>query len=88
MVEGINIVFDWLPTDAFCRNACPRLWYNNSTINVYEIQDVRINSVGIYSAYPMDRNQKRKYLDPQKTILLQFHGDHLREVKIEEIYKP
>lgn len=88
MVEGTNIIFNWLPTDAFCRNAGTRLWYNNSTINVYEIQNVRIDSVGIFRAYPQDSYRQRKYLDPQKTILLKFHGDYLREVNVAEIYKP
>ncbi|MDI6766870.1 MAG: hypothetical protein QME52_08620 [Bacteroidota bacterium] len=88
MPESVNLIFDWLPTDAFCRNAGPRMWYKNSTINVYEIGNVGSDSIGIYLKNPQSRYRQRKYLDPQKTILLQFHGDHLREVKIAEIYKP
>ncbi len=68
-------IFDWVPTIAFSKDAGPQLWYSDTTLHVYEIQELGEDTLGIYPVRPDGR---RSYLRPSEAILFEFHGDVLR----------
>ncbi len=68
-------IFDWLPTVAFYGDAGPQIWYSDSTIHVFEIQQVGEDSLGLYRT---DARGPRMYLKPAEAVLFEFHGDVLR----------
>lgn len=74
LAKGSCLVFDWIPTGAFCRNAGPRIWYRDTTLMVYEIQDIVRDSTGIRA-----RQRGGAPIDSAKLVLMEFHGDYLRE---------
>ncbi len=68
-------IFDWVPTIAFSRDAGPQLWYSDTTLHVYEIQELQEDTLGIYPVRP---DRRRVYLRSSEAILFEFHGDVLR----------
>lgn len=76
LAKGTVLIFDWLPIASFCSSSGPRIWYGDSTVEAYEIQNIELDSTGVLS------NKTAGYLDPGRLIVLAFHGDNIREVEL------
>ncbi len=50
--DSAVIIFNWLPTSTFGGETGIRLWYDNHTLSVYEIQDIIQDSTGMYKKDP------------------------------------
>jgi len=85
--KGATLLFDWLPTMSFGCNAGPRIWYNDSTISVYEA--VRVSS-GVYLHNPLlpDTNARQVIsLDPQRSFMFTLDGERARIFRLSDEYK-
>jgi hypothetical protein len=71
--KGTTIVLDWMPASAFCGNAGPRIWYGDTTLQVYEIQNT-VDSLGFAA-----KQDPGRPFDPLRTILITFHGGPVSE---------
>jgi len=83
---GTTLLFNWLPAIAFGKDVGPQFWYGDTTLRVFEIQQVRCGDRGLYTITPTGENSREFYLDPAKIIFLEFHGDRLREVDAEHFF--
>ena len=82
--KNTSLVFNWVPTIAFGRSIGPRVWYNDTTIRVYEAVYVRVDSLGMYVEPSTGNDQEINKLDPHKTLLLKFHGDYIRTTDLKD----
>ncbi len=61
MPHNAVLVFNWLPTQTFGREKGPRIWYNDTTLLVFESNEVGIDRGGVfYTDRLMDLNNVRK----------------------------
>jgi predicted membrane-bound dolichyl-phosphate-mannose-protein mannosyltransferase len=84
---GTTFLFNWIPTVAFGKEQGPRIWYNDNSIQVYEIQHVGRDNVGIFPITERMESSTNKFLELDKTIFLAFHGDYIREVSEDQFFK-
>ncbi|MBI5476371.1 MAG: hypothetical protein HY964_06510 [Ignavibacteriales bacterium] len=85
--NGSALLFNWIPTVAFGKEQGPRIWYNDNSIQVYEIQHVGRDNGGIFPITERMESTTDKYLKLDKIIFLAFHGDYIREVSEDEFFK-
>jgi hypothetical protein len=86
--HGTAFLFNWVPTIAFGKDVGPQFWYDDTSLQVFEIQQVKYDSRGVYYSGSNDEAAKRNYLDPAKIIFFDFHGERFREVEVREFFWP
>ncbi|RJO71858.1 MAG: hypothetical protein C4523_03335 [Myxococcales bacterium] len=94
--ERSAIVFDRLDVWAFHRNAGPRLWLSDESLEVYALEEIKRDASGLYvqdvardqveAHYLKPAGAEKRYLDPRRTFLFRF-GDH-PSPRVEEAALP
>jgi hypothetical protein len=85
--DHATIVFNWVPTVSFGRSIGPRIWYNDSTIHVYEVLHITNDSSGRHVQLSQDENHENPNVDPKNTILIKYHGDYIRSTTVSNFLK-
>jgi hypothetical protein len=80
----VSLVFNWVPTVSFGGSIGPRIWYNDSTIHVYEVLRVNKDSSGTHVQLSPDENLQPARVDPKNTILIKYHGDYIRTTNLTD----
>jgi len=85
-VQGTTFLFNWVPTVGFGKDVGPQFWYNDTSLHVFEIQEVGRDSGGVYPVSSVRTNNGSRYLDPQTVIYLEFHGERLKQVSVNDFF--
>ncbi len=72
------MVFDGMFSGVFAGSAGPRIWYNDTTLRVFDSDQIDIDSLGVYT----NESNPRVFFDPEKVIVLTFNGNTLRSVRL------
>lgn len=86
--RGTCLVFDWIPTASFCRDAGPRLWYGDSTLRVFESDEVRGDMHGLY-VVPGRRGLEpiTAPVYPWNIEAIAFDGTVMRAERVEDLLR-
>jgi len=93
--DNASLIFDGVDIGAFNKDAGPRAWYNNKTLNVYEFRNLRYNSGGWFIQNPaenrsetsMNRVQTWIPLDPGNFYVFRLIGGEMLRVPIDELIR-
>ena len=75
---GTILVFDKRLIGPICNGEGPKLWLGDSTLNVLDVGQVKMDSQGVYLTAAglitpgknVDTTAPRKYLDPRRTFFI------------------
>lgn len=93
--KGAVLVFDGVETDLFANENGPRCWYRDSSIDVYELTQIRFDGKDIYSLDTMNESDKvtllsgqyrKRYIEPAKVYIFKFMEDGLIQVDIRNVF--
>jgi hypothetical protein len=84
--QGSVIIVDWFPTSAFAFNAGPRLWYDDTTLTVFE---ARVDSTGIFISQPGIDNTRQPNinLDERKTYILKVRNGVMNMMPLVDYFR-
>ena len=74
--HGSALVFYRLETASFLNENGPQVWYNDTTLRVYQTNQIRRDSVGISILARRDDHSEKIYVDTTKTfVFLLYYGE-------------
>jgi hypothetical protein len=84
--QGSVIIVDWFPTSAFAFNAGPRLWYDDTTLTVFE---ARVDPTGIFISQPGIDNTRQPNinLDERKTYILKVRNGVMNMMPLVDYFR-
>jgi hypothetical protein len=93
--KGAVLVFDGVETDGFANENGPRCWYKDSSIDVYELRQLRFDGKGIYSLEALNESDRvtllagqhrKRYIEPAKVYLFKLMENGLIRVDIRSVF--